>query len=766
MKFLDGLISRLGLRVQIGLLAFAGVATSVMLAGFFLYSDHIAERSLDAANIATQVYEDAAAFDRALLLAKKAEKNFIATGRPTEITAHAAAMAEAYAALADLHQVSQPATDPRLIPLARDGDNFLTTAKSYAAAFSELVGLLNDVGADENSGLQGRLRAAVQAVEAELAKFDQPRLLASQLLLRRHETDFIMRGTASYRDAFVKAFAAFSTNLQAADLDPAARIKIASAMALYRADFDKFAAIKTMLNDKVAAISKFYSSHEPAISGWKKRVETMRDQTIDALVHTRADMRVRALWVTASMLVGMASLAGLLGWLLTRALSAIVTAMDRLARDDRGFDLQHLVGRGEIGKMATSLNAFRIAANEATAMQAAASEAAEAAAAEKRAALRAMADTIETEASNAMARVGDMTAQMDGTASIMGQSAGRTTQSAEAAALAAELALGAAQTVAAAAEQLSSSVNEITRQVAHSTSVSHRAVAAAADAQGVITRLAAQARQIGTVAGLIREIASRTNLLALNATIEAARAGEAGRGFAVVAGEVKSLAGQTARATEDISRELDAILVATGGVVDAVERIGTAIEEVDGISATIAAAVEQQGAATAEIAQSVGRTASAAQSAASRIREVRREASETLRHTEELRGDSRTLNVAVGDLKTAVIRVVRTSNSETERRDAARTSTDLPTKVGLPDGTVIAATLADISVSGAMISGVPPTLAGHIRLRIDGAFYEAQIVSHDASGALRVQFITDQAQQASLAALVARLSAAADRYAA
>ena len=293
----------------------------------------------------------------------------------------------------------------------------------------------------------------------------------------------------------------------------------------------------------------------------------------------------------------------------------------------------------------------------------------------------------------------------------------------------------------------------------HSNAVTRRAVTAAQDAQGVIATLGAQARRIGNVAGLIREIASRTNLLALNATIEAARAGEAGRGFAVVAGEVKGLAGQTARATEDITRELDAMVAATGSVVDAVGRIDAAIIEVDTISAAIAVAMDQQGDATAEIARSVGKTASAAQIVATRIDEVTHEAEETRRRTVDLRDDSATLNGAMVDLKTAIIRVVRTSNSDVERRSDARVETDMPATVILQDGTAIAASLGDISTGGALISGVPPTLSGTVQVRIEGASYTARVVLHERSGALRLQFSADPAQQARLAALVQRLTA-------
>ena len=757
MKRIDGLVSRVSLYVQIGLLAAVGFVGVAVLASLFLHSDRITAQSLDRTALATAIYEHAATFDRALLVANKAEKNFVATGNPAETTSHTTAMAASIAALADLQAAAEGGDDATLRDVANQADLFRPTVRDYATSFNEIVSLTEDAGANESLGLQGKLRKSVHAAEAMLNDFDEPRLLAWQLMLRRHEKDFLMRGTAAYRDAFEKSYAAFIAAVPASRLDQGTAERLVGLMAEYRADFLKLAVIKIDLTNKIKTIGKFYVTLEPQLIAWRERVSVIRDVATAQLTETRTAVRLQALWAAGVTLLAMCSLAGVIGFGLTRALHAIVTAMERLARDDRDFDLSRMTGRGEIGKMAAALNSFRIAADAATEMRSAAAAAGIAADRHKREELIAMADTIEQESAIAMARVGTMTAQMDDTAQVMAQSAERTTASAASAADAASEALATAQTVAAAAEELATSVGEINRQVTHSGAITRRAVVAAQDAQGVTASLGAQAQRIGTVAGLIREIASRTNLLALNATIEAAHAGEAGRGFAVVAGEVKSLAGQTAHATEDITRALDAIMVATGSVVAAVERIDRAIVDVDVISATISAAVEQQGQATSEIARSVSKTAFAAQSVSARITEVSNEALGTKRHTDELRGDSATLNIAVLDLKRAVIRAVRTSSTETERRGEPRLETDLAVTVTLPDGTTQSARLGNISNGGALIIGVGELVSGRIQLRIEGAQYQAKVILHEGADALHIQFDIDAAQKAQLAVLVARL---------
>ena len=194
---------------------------------------------------------------------------------------------------------------------------------------------------------------------------------------------------------------------------------------------------------------------------------------------------------------------------------------------------------------------------------------------------------------------------LEGTAQSMAATADITTHQASTVAAAAEEASISVQTVATSADQLSSSIGEISRRVTQSAQITGKAVQEARRTDAIVRALSEGADKIGQVVDLITNIAGQTNLLALNATIEAARAGEAGRGFAVVASEVKSLAQQTARATEEIGAQIAQVQSATNDAVEAIRGITGTIEEVSGIASTIAAAVEQQGAATAEIARNV-----------------------------------------------------------------------------------------------------------------------------------------------------------------
>ncbi len=218
------------------------------------------------------------------------------------------------------------------------------------------------------------------------------------------------------------------------------------------------------------------------------------------------------------------------------------------------------------------------------------------------------------------------------------------------------------QTVASAAEELSASISEIARSVAHASDLSTTAAERMERAKTVIEGLNANALQIGDVVNLINDIASQTNLLALNATIESARAGDAGKGFAVVANEVKTLAGQTSRATEDIAKKIAEIQGSTQQAVTAIQEIATAIDEVRQVSGTIAASVEEQTAATTEISRNIAEASSGTQSVTTEISDVANSAAMAEQSSEEVLNSAQSLNRLAGELTAEVERFLSFMN--------------------------------------------------------------------------------------------------------
>ena len=306
----------------------------------------------------------------------------------------------------------------------------------------------------------------------------------------------------------------------------------------------------------------------------------------------------------------------------------LTAAMTRLAEHDLSAEVPAVSRPAEIGAMARAVQVFKDNMIRADALTAERAREADATAARAKR-LAELTAGFERRMGATAATVSSAAAGLHATADAMTGTAGRTDEQAATVAMAAQQASGNVQTVAAAAEQLTASVAEITRQVSQSAQMAARAAADAERTDAIVQALADGARRVGDVVGLITTIAGQTNLLALNATIEAARAGDAGKGFAVVAGEVKGLAAQTAKATEEISGQIARMQQATGEAVEAIRGIGGTITELSAIAGAIATGVEQQGAATREIAHSVQRAAAGTEDVTGGIRAVGQGAGET-----------------------------------------------------------------------------------------------------------------------------------------
>jgi methyl-accepting chemotaxis protein len=334
------------------------------------------------------------------------------------------------------------------------------------------------------------------------------------------------------------------------------------------------------------------------------------------------------------LLVALATIASLLVILnliirsITRPLQRVSENVGKLASGNMHVRITDNDRRDEVGEIAKALEVFQrsLIANE----QAQDAERLRLSREEERlAAMQRVLDAFEVEINAISQQVENAAQSMQGFANSLRSSADNTNILSATVTSAATQAAANVSMVAAATEELTSSIHEITRQVDDSTQVSTKAVDQARSARQMIDALAQAAGRIGDIVALISEIAEQTNLLALNATIEAARAGEAGKGFAVVASEVKSLANQTAKATEDITAQISGMQQAVGQVVDAIGMIGETIEVISSTTNQVALAVEQQGVATQEISRNVQEASTGTQAVSSSIEGVTQSAGQT-----------------------------------------------------------------------------------------------------------------------------------------
>ncbi len=338
---------------------------------------------------------------------------------------------------------------------------------------------------------------------------------------------------------------------------------------------------------------------------------------------------------TQVMLLGVAGLViGIaFAWLIGRGISRPVVrmcvAMRALAGGDKAVEIPGVGRKDEIGQMADTVQVFKDNMIETERLRSEQEQTKARAEAERKQSMTNLADNFEAGVKGIVSAVASQATEMEASARAMTNTAEQTTQQATTVAAAVEQASASIQTVASAAEQLSSSVLEIGRQVEQSSKIAAHAVIEADKTNTTVEGLNTIAQRIGEVVQLIENIAGQTNLLALNATIEAARAGDAGKGFAVVASEVKSLATQTAKATEEIRAQIGEIQGSTEQTVGAIRSIGGTIRQMSEIATTIASAVEQQGAATREIASNVHQAAQGTTDIATNIGGLSRAASET-----------------------------------------------------------------------------------------------------------------------------------------
>jgi methyl-accepting chemotaxis protein len=338
---------------------------------------------------------------------------------------------------------------------------------------------------------------------------------------------------------------------------------------------------------------------------------------------------------------------------LVRRLTSIGSAMQRLSAGDVELQVPAVADRDELGEMARSLEVFRASEIERRGF-AVRQDAEQAAQRERAAAIERMIAEFRAAVTAVIAAVGENVSCMETTARTLSGIAGEADNQARAASASSETASSNVRGVAGAAEELGASIAEISQQAAQANAVVERASAIARGANQQIEQLTDGANRIGDVVKLIRAIADQTNLLALNATIEAARAGEAGRGFAVVASEVKTLASQTAKATEEIAAHIGAIQSATADAVDAIRSIGEVMGDISSFTVSIAAAVEEQSASTRTIADSVQQAASGASELAGNMATVTEAIEETNRAASAVLDATGALNVQTGTLQSAV----------------------------------------------------------------------------------------------------------------
>ncbi|HYD71338.1 methyl-accepting chemotaxis protein [Azospirillum sp.] len=741
------------------------------VSGLFLVYERTSEstrqgivQSRDAGNAA----DLARGMEMALLAQKLALDRFVARRDDAGL----AALRQAEERLAsDLGRLgAQPGADrtayTRLEPAVR----------RYLDAVQEVRRLAETLGRTEDLGLQKTLRQAVHAIETRLDVLQKAsdgaaaeatsQLLIKMLMMRRHEKDFMLRGG---RERYMKQIGdragEFAGLLAAASYDGALKAEMAGLLDAYVRGVNAYAETAAAIVQAVGAADERFQATAAVLEEVRAAAAARAD------AHRQEVERVQDGGHTTMLLTMLAILAGMMGGVLvisrsiTGPVRRLTDAMAALAQGDRAVVVPGADRRDELGAMARAVCVFQQQGAENERLRAEQERQRDAAEAAKRAAMQAMAETVERDTRSAVRAIVERSGAMGRSAEAMADAAEHVSQHSQSVAAAAGQALGNAQAVASATEELTASIGEITGRIAQASTITRRAAERGQAAQDTIQSLAGAVQQIGEVATLIQGIAAQTNLLALNATIEAARAGEAGKGFAVVATEVKSLANQTAGATDEIGRRIADIREVTRVTVETVAEITGIIGDIDAVSGSVAAAMEQQAAATQEISRNVQETSVAVREVSTRIAEVSGEAAVTGEHARTVRAAAGDVSASIDQLQGGLVRAVRTATRDVDRRQAPRFALNRPARIesGGRDRPV---TVRNISEGGATLAmeeeaAMEGEAGGMARgtLRLDGGAPALPFrVLGTEHGRLHVRFELDRATEEAFRAALAVLT--------
>jgi methyl-accepting chemotaxis protein len=630
----------------IGIIGLAGV---LLTGGIHWYGEAATAVHRDASENARSIFDLNRKIEIEMLESRRAEKDFLLRGdlkkadRQVQIGKSVAADIDA------LRGKILAAGKP---DLARKVEDVSGSLKKYQSHFLAVVQQKQQLGLDENAGLEGRLRTSVHEIESRVDQLHESGLMVIMLMMRRHEKDFMLRHAPKYGDEMKKRATEFISAVASTDIPSPAKSELKEKLAEYQHDFFAWMETSLALSGELKAMSESFAAVEPVIEAISGEVSGLRN----AADRSRTEVRDAVQWQMGIAILSIAALVLAAGFFIGRSvskpLSEMSAAMIDLAKGNFSIVLPGLGRTDEIGEIAQAVENLKLTAEQKARDEAEAKlRQDQIAAGQRKQDMIKLADTFESAVGEIVETVSAASVELEASAGTLTSTAERAQDLTTTVAAASEEASTNVQSVASATEEMSSSVNEISRQVQESARIANEAVDQAHKTNDRVSELSKAASRIGDVVELISTIAGQTNLLALNATIEAARAGEAGRGFAVVASEVKALAEQTAKATGEIGQQIAGIQAATQDSVGAIKEISDTIGKLSEISSTIAAAVEEQGAATQEISRNVQQAAQGTARVSVNIGDVQRGAGETGSASSQVLASAQSLSVESNRLK-------------------------------------------------------------------------------------------------------------------
>jgi len=502
------------------------------------------------------------------------------------------------------------------------------TLTGTMGAFEMLDAVQKEIGYDATQGQLAGLNQFAGAVKDRLAeemKFgggpDFEKLARAILAVQLAEKEFTLNNTPAAKEVFDTQFTAFEKLLKKVYISDAIKKELADNMAKYKATFDAYTVANAKKADQEQLLNDLFDLVPPHIDKLNNAASQMQKEASAQLESARSIAAFAIGGTILVLLLLLPAIAILIGQSVARPLARLQAAMEALASGQTDLDLPEMSGKTELASMSRTVQVFRDNAVE-RAELAAAQDQENREREERVARLDALISRFEGTVSEALDSLDRANGELRQTSQSMEQSADDVANQSDEAAGAVRTAAENVTSAAHSAEELAASIAEIAGQANKSTEVAQQAVMSASSTVSTMQELSSAADRIGEVMGLIRDIANQTNLLALNATIEAARAGEAGKGFAVVAAEVKQLADQTSKATEDIATQIEAIQGSSGQAVQAIEDVNKIIADMEGLASAVASAVQQQDEAVQVISENVSSASTRSEEGVTRMETV------------------------------------------------------------------------------------------------------------------------------------------------